>query len=247
MQGEGWGTAYEYWVKYVYLLKTTARNQPIKRILIAGLPEKFGLGLDFLIFAQIKQCACVVVDERPEKIAQISKLTEYLVHELFLQEHLFTFVISDIREFTKKALSTEKFDLVLNCEYLQRLSSSVREITIGDILNIAERGIFFVPNKDHEGHKMHSALHALTKEDTNQWKHSIEHMCYYHYRYIDFPPWPAGITLHSGIQRDNLKRKLYITYIVSCMLMIWAVIAENLPEGIRRKKCHMLALICAKG
>jgi hypothetical protein len=67
-EGEGVGTAYEYFAKRLALgrwLKQVGR--PV-RMLVAGLPQKYGSSLDFLLLAEELGAEVTVVDERPSAL-----------------------------------------------------------------------------------------------------------------------------------------------------------------------------------
>ena len=51
-EGEGVGTAYEYFAKRLVLSSWLAKLPTVRRLIIAGLPEKYGSSLDFLLIAQ---------------------------------------------------------------------------------------------------------------------------------------------------------------------------------------------------
>ena len=64
-EGEGLGTAYEYFVKRLNLDGRFDDLPPNPRILIAGLPEKYGSSLDFFLLAtDIKARELTVIDDR---------------------------------------------------------------------------------------------------------------------------------------------------------------------------------------
>ena len=63
LEGEGVGTAYEYFVKLKKLERFINTIGPVKRILIAGLPERYGLSMDFVLIGRMLNAQVVVVDE----------------------------------------------------------------------------------------------------------------------------------------------------------------------------------------
>jgi hypothetical protein len=75
-EGEGVGTAYEYYAKRLALgrwLKQVGR--PV-RMLVAGLPQKYGSSLDFLLLAEELGVAVTVVDERPFALDKLQSSLE---------------------------------------------------------------------------------------------------------------------------------------------------------------------------
>ncbi|MBI5788926.1 MAG: hypothetical protein HZA78_08750 [Candidatus Schekmanbacteria bacterium] len=73
-EGEGAGTAYEYYVKARALRKVLAQTGQPKSLLILGLPERYGFSFDFLLLAQDMYCQRVlVIDERPERMERFKQ------------------------------------------------------------------------------------------------------------------------------------------------------------------------------
>jgi hypothetical protein len=64
-EGEGMGTAYEYYVKRMALRRFLDGRPRPDSILIAGLPEKYGASLDFVLLGSELGAAAAVVDDRP--------------------------------------------------------------------------------------------------------------------------------------------------------------------------------------
>ncbi|MBK9050196.1 MAG: hypothetical protein IPL78_04505 [Chloroflexi bacterium] len=71
IEGEGLGMAYEYFVRR-RLLRGWLNTRPRpRRLLIAGLPERYGFSLDFFLMAQEWSAELVVVDERPQRLEKM--------------------------------------------------------------------------------------------------------------------------------------------------------------------------------
>src|SRR5690606_30513282 len=64
-EDEGVGTAYEYFAKRLVLRPWLRQQPPVRRLLVAGLPEKYGASLDHLLLAEELGATAVVVDDRP--------------------------------------------------------------------------------------------------------------------------------------------------------------------------------------
>ena len=62
---EGLGTAYEYFIK-INLLNKLLNGKKLKKILVYGLPERYGFGFDSLVLAYIHGASLVIVDERQD-------------------------------------------------------------------------------------------------------------------------------------------------------------------------------------
>ena len=67
-EGEGVGTAYEYYVKRLAIRKFLKKIRNPKTILIAGLPQKYGTSLDFFLLAHEVGAKLFVIDDRLEHL-----------------------------------------------------------------------------------------------------------------------------------------------------------------------------------
>src|ERR1700733_2937223 len=75
-EGEGVGTAYEYFAKGRVSAPAFARLPAHARVLAAGLPEKYGCSLDLMLASWERGADVIVVDERPEAIAKLEATLE---------------------------------------------------------------------------------------------------------------------------------------------------------------------------
>ena len=73
IEGEGIGATYEYFAKWELLRSILAKTTIPQKILVAGIPGKYGLSLDFILLAE--QCAAeiTVLDERTENICRLEQ------------------------------------------------------------------------------------------------------------------------------------------------------------------------------
>jgi len=63
-EGEGVGTAYEYFAKRLALRRWLGKVPASPRLLIAGLPQKYGTSLDFFLLAAELGAQLTVADDR---------------------------------------------------------------------------------------------------------------------------------------------------------------------------------------
>jgi hypothetical protein len=75
-EGEGVGTAYEYYAKRLTLARWLKQVGRPVRMLVAGLPQKYGSSLDFLLLAEELGVAVTVVDERPFALDKLQSSLE---------------------------------------------------------------------------------------------------------------------------------------------------------------------------
>ena len=91
IEGEGVGTAYEYYAKFRKLERFLNSIEKPKKILIAGLPEKYGLSMDFILLGQILKAETVVVDERPQVLARARRVLDILKENGLLDTSMVVF------------------------------------------------------------------------------------------------------------------------------------------------------------
>ncbi len=137
-EGEGVGTAYEYYSKRLLLSRWLANNEPPRSILIAGLPQKYGASMDFLLLAAELGTDLTIVDERiaalnrcRSALGEIQKTGELShLNPRFLHTH-------DIMEMPE---IDDYSDLALSSEVLQRLPEDDRLQYMTKTLQMAPKG-----------------------------------------------------------------------------------------------------------
>ena len=68
---EGVGTAYEYYAKRLALGRWLRGRSRPQKILIAGLPQKYGLSLDFIQLAAEYGAVVTIIDERQDSLDEL--------------------------------------------------------------------------------------------------------------------------------------------------------------------------------
>src|SRR5262245_1728914 len=73
-EGEGIGTAYEYFAKRLTLTRWLASLPRPRSVLIAGLPEKYGSSLDFFLLAnELGVAKAVIIDDRGPALEKLKQ------------------------------------------------------------------------------------------------------------------------------------------------------------------------------
>ncbi len=241
-EGEGVGTAYEYFTKRLLLAQWLNHEDKPERILIAGLPEKYGVSLDFLLLASELNASITVIDERPQiivkakealSLAQSSGCLQNLQPEYILTRHM--------------AAMTEinsRFDLVLSSETLQRLPENDRQQYVRRLLQLAPMAAIFSPNNDNPAHTGLSGLSGLQLVELDH----LAAACLDSSRdsdqnalrtgYIDMPPFPPGIT-RTDEQREDATSGMGEA-IAMWGLGYYARFEKWLPANLRRSKSHIV-------
>jgi hypothetical protein len=236
-EGEGLGTAYEYLVKNYLITRLLKYFEKPKSVLIAGLPEKYGLGLDFIFLAKSLACEIAVVDDRDDVIELFKTKVKY-----FTEINLLT--TADIRIYKIKNLNdfieTKKyFSLVLSSAVLQRIPAYLRSEYIRQLSEKANYGIFFVPNKGNDAHKTVTELEALSLKDL--FGYLDNRMSVLEAGHIDLPPFYPGAKL-SSYTRDQIKKKSWGKVLIGFMEQ-WSHLEFFLPSFVKDKFAHMIYLI----
>jgi nucleoside-diphosphate-sugar epimerase len=232
-EGEGLGTAYEYFAKWNLLRKIFEEIGFQKNILVAGLPEKYGSSMDFVLLAQKYNSGITIIDERIEAIHKFKKTLQNLNKE----DHSIRIIKVGRLSELKFTNSGKKYDLLLCCEVLQRLSENSRVEYFKQITKISKNAIIFVPNKENKSHAKLSGLNTLSLNELIGYcreKRSIV----LKKGYIDMPPFPPGLK-RAEEARSKATKSLIQKFFMK-ILEIWCS-AENLfPKVIKKKKAHIV-------
>jgi nucleoside-diphosphate-sugar epimerase len=193
-EGEGVGTAYEYLAKWRAIRQVLPG---VKRILIAGLPEKYGSSLDFAALACALGAELVVADEREETLL---KLQMALARAGLAPRMVLRHVALD----KIAVLSDPPFDLALSCEVVQRLDRAARARFVAGLGRVARRIALFAPNSGNRAHATRSHLSSLSLDDLSGLLAPAGFMLE-NRGFVDMPPFPPGLTL-SQTNREHVKQ-----------------------------------------
>lgn len=200
-EGEGVGTAYEYYAKRLLLARWLARLLPPRRLLIAGLPEKYGSSLDFFLLAQeLAVAEVVVIEDRPGAIekCRASLAAAQAAGELArLRPHFVP-----VGEMGAPQELPGKFDLCLASEVLQRLDAAARRRYVSWLAKLAPRVALFVPNGENPRHALVSGLAGLSLSELCALIEAagLSITC----GFLDMPPFPPGLA-RSAAERERAK------------------------------------------
>jgi nucleoside-diphosphate-sugar epimerase len=193
-EGEGVGTAYEYLAKWRVLHPMLAE---VRRLLIAGLPEKYGSSLDFVSLAAALDADLVVVDERE---AALLKLREAITRAgLSPRATFFQMPPEEVA-----TMGEAPFDLALSCEVLQRLQPNQRDRFVRGLAHVARRFVVFTPNAGNRAHASRSHLRSLSIDEVKN-AISAAGARLDQAGFVDMPPFPPGLTL-SQDKRQQVKQ-----------------------------------------
>jgi len=234
-EGEGLGTAYEYYAKRLVLARWLARLRPPERLLIAGLPEKYGSSLDFFLLAQdLAVPKVVVIEDRPWAL---EKCRRSLAAAQALGE--LTGIRPQFVPVTEMGLTRElsgEFDLCLGSEVLQLLDASGRRRYVSSFANLAPFLAIFVPNGDNSSHRAISGLSGLSLRELRALMEleGVSATC----GYVDMPPFPPGLSRSAAQRARAVNSKL--ERLVMRALGYYARLATSFPSAWRRLYSHIV-------
>jgi hypothetical protein len=201
-EGEGVGTAYEYFVKRSVLDPWLARLPQCNKLLVAGLPEKFGYSLDLLLVAQELNIADVaVIDERPSALDGFrqSLVVAQTKNELTQVQPRFL-LATEIEQMNEVK---DSFDLCLTFGVIQRLEGRRRCDYVKRIAELAANCAVFAPNGDHSSYE-NLGMNAPSLADFRELvglAGTLDGS-----GYVDIPPWPPGLK-QSEAQRHRFAHQ----------------------------------------
>ncbi len=235
-EGEGVGTAYEYFAKRLVLARWLKDYPRPSRILVAGLPEKYGTSLDFLQLADELNAAVTVVDSRPAALARLNGAVAAVRADGWLtQLPLDAIVVDDVVALREL---TGTFDLVLSSEVLQRLDSAERSTYIDRLWQLGSAVALFCPNADNSAHTDISGLAGVHLTELEQLWEQDEDAFSAEFGYIDMPPFPPGIT-RSEEQREQATSGRFEA-MAMWGLGYYARAEKWLPGRIRQQQSHIV-------
>ncbi len=246
-EGEGVGTAYEYFAKRLVLRRWLAGQKRPSRILIAGLPEKYGSSLDFLQLAQELGAAVTVVDERPSSLEKLQNSMAAAQREGWLTAVTpQTIAVDTLTDLSRAA---GPFDLVIASEVLQRLNPDERIEYVKQVMEMGTAVALFAPNGDNAAHTNISGLSGITLTELRAYLQSclgpMSPLANSQTGYIDMPPFPPGITRSDDQREQATSGKLEA--VAMWGLGYYARAERFLPPSIRRSQSHIVYALLSDG
>jgi hypothetical protein len=237
VEQEGIGTAYEYYAKLARLSRFLRVVAKPKRILIAGLPERYGFSMDFFLLSEQLQAEIVAVDERPERVELAQSVLGQLVSKGILSGKQARFeIVRDLTDF-KINRGAERFDIALSCEVVQRLDAG-KDRYFSNLWQSAESLAVFVPNGQNKNHASHSGLRSLPLQELR--KHCLlgrRDLHLYASGYLDMPPFPPGIS-RSAEKRDQAAKSRMEGFLMD-ILDAYCAIESFWPGSIKARFAHI--------
>lgn len=163
IEGEGLGMAYEYFVRR-RLLRGWLNTRPRpRRLLIAGLPERYGFSLDFFLMAQEWSAELVVVDERPQRLEKCQRVVAAAQRQGYF--HNLTPTYLPVGDLIHLSELSGAFDLALCTEVLQRIPPDWVSRYWRTLWERANAIALFAPNASNPSQLTYNRLPGLYLDD----------------------------------------------------------------------------------
>jgi hypothetical protein len=228
-EGEGVGTAYEYHAKRRVIAPLLAALPPTPRIVVAGLPEKYGTSLDFILLAAEARAELVILDDGADRIARSRAAVEGVggLRGMGLSN-------VEYKEVTLAQMAEgEQADLLLSCEVVQRVPSVERAAFMQRLRACAPSGAVFVPNSANRSHLDRSGLGGFEAEELRSLAGAGSEV-----DFVDMPPFPPGIT-RTAAQRES-ARSGRLEAAAMRMLQTYCDAERFVPNAVRRRLAHIV-------
>lgn len=200
-EGEGIGVAYDYFVRRRLLAQWLKTRPRPRRLLIAGLPERYGFSLDFFLLAQEWSAELVVLDERPRRLEKSAKAFAAAQRQGYFHNLTPTYLpVSDLIQLPEL---TGTFDLILSSEVLQRIPPEWLPRYWQNLWQRSTSIALFAPNADNPSHPTYSDLQGVYLNDMYTFA-LMAAECPIKIGYMDIPPFPPGVS-RSPSQREQLQ------------------------------------------
>lgn len=237
-EGEGVGTAYEYFAKRLVLGRWLKKRpfSPNPRLLIAGLPEKYGSSLDFMLLAEEMGAEVTVLDERP---FALEKLQQGLAAAQ--QEGWLTAVTPHYQAITRLDANFPvegQYDLVIASEVLQRLSAAGQKQYVAECGRVGTAVVLFAPNAENAAHANLSGLATVGLDRMKTLFQQTADLTLQTSGYIDMPPFPPGM-MRTEDQREQATSGTFEA-VAMWGLGYYARLEHILPTAVRRKQSHIV-------
>jgi hypothetical protein len=229
-EGEGLGTAYEYYAKF-HLMKKVLNPEKVKKILVFGLPEKYGYSLDFVLYSHYLDASLVIVDERDERLIKHKQICSELFNDNFTKKIEYV----HLNNWSDPFQISPDIDLALSSEVFQRLNHKQREVYAKNLQKVPRVAIF-TPNSKNSNHATTSGLKTCSINDLET---SFEGFGIKHFGYVDFFLSPPGLHLQKK-NKTILKKR---SNLVSLCLQSWHAIAEKSLKFMPTQRLHHIVYL----
>jgi hypothetical protein len=246
------GTAYEYHSKLRVMEAVFHRTGPPRSMVAAGLPEKHGYDLDWILLAQRQgresrdRCSLLLCDDRPQVLAglerALARLPDPGMRERVELEHL-----ESLLDWHK--IVGRRFDWAVNTASLQRLTDDDIVIYMQRARQVARYAFLFFPNGDNRAHLTLSGLRGLSiervltlcRQALDPWPSDEigqEQEYILSAGFCDIPPFPPGLQRSEKAKRQAMHSP--VEAVAMWGLEWWCRGESLLPLFLQRRFAHLV-------
>ena len=239
-EGEGIGTAYEYYVKWKKLARFTRELGRPRSMLVAGLPERYGLSMDFLLLSQALDMQVTVVDDRRQRLEQCQQAAQTLQQEGFFSRLRARFEwVANLAHFNLVEVEKARFGLAVSCEVVQRIPEVERMAYVTNLRKHSDALALFAPNSGNKSHATLSGLCGVSRDELVSYCEEAGGSVVWHDQgYIDLPPFPPGLSRSADQRERAMTGRLERTVMQG--LQIYSIGENLLPEFIKVRLAHIV-------
>lgn len=230
LEGEGLGTAYEYYVKRKFLRKIIQRIGSPRSICVFGLPQNHGLSMDFCLLASDCKADITIMEERENSARKCEEVLSVLKRDNIISG-------INVRIIKGNGMNVNgRFDLLVSTEVLQKYSDEERKLVIAKAVDISKVSVFFVPNSDNINRVKSISSNCV---QFNALIEELKNNCeIIDYGYMDMPPFPSGAKV-SDANKGKMKEAKTFMMLVFLALKTWSLLELILPSFIKKNFAHV--------
>ena len=258
LEGQGMGTAYEYYSKLRVMARIFARTGAPRSLLVLGLPEKHGYDLDFVLLAYYlrraardvlaadagRACSNVpltVCEDRPGVLAQFRHALERLPDPEMAQ-HVEWVQVDSLTD----CLADRRFDWIISTASVQRLPNSQFAAYLQNARQMADYVLLFIPNRGNRAHLTLSGLRGLDLDETLALCQHVDAtdsglrrpLSLLAAGYCDIPPFPPGLQRSTEAKERAMHSPLE-TLAMWC-LQWWCRGESWMPRVLQKRLAHLV-------
>jgi hypothetical protein len=248
LEGQGMGTAYEYYSKLKVMNGVLERTGLPTRFVAVGLPEKHGYDLDFVLLVHQLQARgasplLVMSEDRPHVLDEFRAALGQIPDPV-LRSSVELVQLDGLTDW--RALEGRRFDWLLSTASVQRLPDAEIITYIRNARQIARYAFLFVPNGGNRAHMTLSGLRGLElaqvvdlcRRATQPGGSPSTEPKVLAAGYCDIPPFPPGLARSQAAKEKAMHSPLET---LAMRILEWWCKAEFLiPRFLQRRLAHLV-------
>lgn len=235
LEGQGMGTAYEYSAKLKLLQRVVAATCPPQRLIIGGLPEDYGVDLDFALLAAQYNCQTIVADDRVPLLENFARALK--LPPLAVLADPGRFKVRHLETLARPTRSDDApFDLWVTTSAIQRLDNGELAGYLAQVREKSRHAVLLVPNKANREHLTISGMDGFFLPDLVATCQRAG-LTVREASYLDVAPFPPG--LQRSAEAKEKAADSPVERFAMRGLEWWIHAERFLPHFIKRRFGHI--------